>query len=842
MGFDQDNVRALNNQGVFPFVASHACVTNDFENIEVFGETWMVEADKGAVAFWGSSDYSYWNEDDLLQRAMFDSLYDAGFGQPSIAAMTDYGLAQVQATYPGSARYYWETYNVLGDPSLQIWIGPRQPDFTLQAEPGRMGVCSLGAASTTVDVSSFMGFTEMVTLDVSGAPAGVVTSFDLNPILPPANSLLTLTDNGALAGNYNLQVVGTAASQVHSIPLALDVFSMVPGQPGVIEPLDGAENQPVRPTFRWTQAHQGQTFEFELASDPAFVQVLKTVEALQSTSYSLDFDLETNSIYYWRVTPQNSCGAGTASTVSSFATEPAPGDCSLGSTTVIHYQADFESGADGWTHGGEGDTWSLSDLRRHSGNNAFYAQDSASVSNQRLVSPFITLPETNSPLSLQFWNYQDIEDRQGGCFDGGILEVSLDGAFWTQLTTQIQNDPYDGPIASTANNPLGGLQAWCGNPQDWAKTVVDVGNLAGETVQFRFRLGTDVSVGYEGWFIDDVQVRTCELGYAARFGLSSQGQTLPGGSVIHPLVLKNLGLADTFTLTLESGVWATTLLSEATITVSERSEVVIPVQVATPRLPGKGVSDRFTLLATSQGKPDQILRVHGDTLVEIAPGVALSPPVQHRLSVPGETVVHTFLITNTGDYTDTFNLSVAGNQWNITAPTNSGWLGPGERGEIELQVKIPLGSSSPEFVIQDVFTLTAASAWMGNTAQAVGHTYGNVTPEVSIQADQVKEGILGSVLRYEFTITNLGNYTDEFTLETHGSWQAWLSQASTGPLAPGESAMVVLFVRIPSEISAGTWDATNLTARSMLDNSVSASAQATSYGRYARVLIPLMRK
>ncbi|MCB1641770.1 MAG: immune inhibitor A, partial [Xanthomonadales bacterium] len=57
-------------------------------------------------------------------------------------------------------------------------------------------------------------------------------------------------------------------------------------------------------------------------------------------------------------------------------------------------------------------------------------------------------------------------------------------------------------------NPLAGLLAWC-NLQDWTKSVVDIDAFAGQTAQFRFRLGSDGSVGQEGWYIDDVKVQSC---------------------------------------------------------------------------------------------------------------------------------------------------------------------------------------------------------------------------------------------------------------------------------------------------------------------------------------------
>ena len=40
-------------------------------------------------------------------------------------------------------------------------------------------------------------------------------------------------------------------------------------------------------------------------------------------------------------------------------------------------------------------------------------------------------------------------------------------------------------------------------------------HLIGQTVQFRFRLGTDDynNLDYEGWYIDDFRLHTCQLLY-----------------------------------------------------------------------------------------------------------------------------------------------------------------------------------------------------------------------------------------------------------------------------------------------------------------------------------------
>ncbi len=115
-------------------------------------------------------------------------------------------------------------------------------------------------------------------------------------------------------------------------------------------------------------------------------------------------------------------------------------------------------------------------------------------------------------MSLIFWNDQTLEDRSGGCYDGAIIEVSTNGG--TSYTpiggASMLTDPYEGPI-NGASNALNGINGWCGDPQPYLRSVVDVTALAGETVRFRFRVGTDTSVGRvpHGWYIDDVTVQSC---------------------------------------------------------------------------------------------------------------------------------------------------------------------------------------------------------------------------------------------------------------------------------------------------------------------------------------------
>jgi hypothetical protein len=126
--FSQSNVNTLTNNGFYPFVCSHACLTNQFTVSECFGETWLRAQNKGSFAFWGATTNSYWDEDDVLEKSMFKSWWEDNI--EDIGGMTNMALFYLYQHYGGGGltKYYFEEYNVLGDSSVKIWrTNPSDP-------------------------------------------------------------------------------------------------------------------------------------------------------------------------------------------------------------------------------------------------------------------------------------------------------------------------------------------------------------------------------------------------------------------------------------------------------------------------------------------------------------------------------------------------------------------------------------------------------------------------------------------------------------------------------------------------------------------------------------------
>lgn len=115
-------------------------------------------------------------------------------------------------------------------------------------------------------------------------------------------------------------------------------------------------------------------------------------------------------------------------------------------------------------------------------------------------------------------------------YDGGVLEYTT-GSGWTDAASLFDAGSYNGAIDPGSSNPLAGRFAFTGNSSGLRSSRLNLSDLAGQTVRFRFRIGTDHSLDNYGWCIDDVRIYTC------------QAQTAP--PVFLPLTMRSASPAAT---------------------------------------------------------------------------------------------------------------------------------------------------------------------------------------------------------------------------------------------------------------------------------------------------------
>jgi uncharacterized delta-60 repeat protein len=106
---------------------------------------------------------------------------------------------------------------------------------------------------------------------------------------------------------------------------------------------------------------------------------------------------------------------------------------------------------------------------------------------------------------LYFRHQFDIEEG----YDGGVLEVSLDGGQFTDILAaggMFYYGGYNGTISGDYMSAIANRGAWTGNSQGYiTAAVIFPTAYAGHSASLRFRLATDCSESGSGWHIDSIE-------------------------------------------------------------------------------------------------------------------------------------------------------------------------------------------------------------------------------------------------------------------------------------------------------------------------------------------------
>jgi hypothetical protein len=152
-----------------------------------------------------------------------------------------------------------------------------------------------------------------------------------------------------------------------------------------------------------------------------------------------------------------------------------------------------------------------------SGTESWFAEDtgtgtvsSANVhTSPLLLSTPLALPAgQQSYLSFENWY---VTDYFGSDFyDGGTVELGVDGAVPANAEGPAWVNGPDHTLASGFGNTGAGRPAYAGDSRGWSVSKLDLTAQAGHTVQPQFTLRTDNQFGFIGWYLDDIQIYTCD--------------------------------------------------------------------------------------------------------------------------------------------------------------------------------------------------------------------------------------------------------------------------------------------------------------------------------------------
>jgi uncharacterized membrane protein len=130
------------------------------------------------------------------------------------------------------------------------------------------------------------------------------------------------------------------------------------------------------------------------------------------------------------------------------------------------------------------------------------------------------------------------------------------------------------------------------------------------------------------------------------------------------------------------------------------------VTVSVPADAGCNDFDTATVIASSQHTAAASDSAILTTSANADYCLTLEPPIATLQGDPGSDVVYALTATNTGISTDTFDVSIGGNNWPTIVPLTLGPLGSGMSATLGITVSVPLTAVCGDV---DIVTVTATS-------------------------------------------------------------------------------------------------------------------------------------
>lgn len=435
--------------------------------------------------------------------------------------------------------------------SCQLYAAFNRHAIACTTDPGA-NVCFSGCTPPAEPTLSATPGTSQVQLSWSDSGAGIV--YDLyrselgcgGGFIRIAQNLAgtALTDTsvaGGLTYSYQLVAHPTSGTACAAAPTACQ--SATPTVPSCSPPvaptgLNVTQVTVSRIDLSWTAVGGATGYNVYRATSLGGPYTLRGTVA--ATTFS-DSGLSGGTAFFYKVRAFTNACESTDSDAVTGSTEAC--------TTVSLYQSNFETGTglSNWTTQVLSGGSATNDWRgiqtcspAHSGTKIFRFGGTSCTGtygiNEIAVAapPAITVPAGTGNTRLSFWHRRDFETS----FDGGRVAAAVDGGstFFFGPDTALSGATYDNVIAGPGGNScppggLGGVSSFSGTQSTMVNTVVDLdaicdaalgtsGGCAGHTVKPGFLSITDCSVAGMGWFLDDVEVTTCQPGVVGPTGQS----------------------------------------------------------------------------------------------------------------------------------------------------------------------------------------------------------------------------------------------------------------------------------------------------------------------------------
>jgi hypothetical protein len=292
-----------------------------------------------------------------------------------------------------------------------------------------------------------------------------------------------------------------------------------------------------------------------------------------------------------------------------------------------------------------------------------------------------------------------------------------------------------------------------------------------------------------------------------------------GDTLNYTVTVTNTGQAiDNFNLSFgDNAGWSPGLNNSVLTIAGGASDNTTTLSVTIPANAIGGTIDGLWVQATSQADNAQKDNESATATVTVAPSVSVSIAPSSQSGSPGDTLVYTVTVNNTGNVNDTYTLDNNDNSGWVLSLSNTSVPVPAFSSDnnTTLNVTIPGGAENNA---QDNVTVTATGTSDNASASCLATSIITTFRGVSISISPPSQnGNNGDTLNYTVTVNNTGNVDDNYDL-TWGDDAGWSLNVSPNPIsvAASSSENATLSVTIPSNAIGGTID--NITVQAVSED------------------------
>ncbi|MFL6276911.1 MAG: S8 family serine peptidase, partial [Blastocatellia bacterium] len=322
-----------------------------------------------------------------------------------------------------------------------------------------------------------------------------------------------------------------------------------------------------------------------------------------------------------------------------------------------------------------GSNWTTTATNVDTAPNAAFHNDVNCITDNYLVSPAINI--TSGTAVLTFRNAFNLEAG----FDGSVLEVTTDaGATWADITSagiggSFVSGGYNRTISVNFSSPIAGRQAWSAlsggttATPTYITTMANMGaSLAGKTIQLRWRVASDSSVGATGQWVDTITITdgfvcsttcgapACTITCPANITKSNDPNQC--GAVTTYSAPTTTGTCGTVTCSPASGSFFPKGTTTVTCSTTAGPSCSFTVTVNDTQPPSITCPANVTAVTTTPGAPTATVNYPPPTASDNCPGVTTSCTPPSGSTFPLGTTSVTCTATDTSGNTATCSFTV----------------------------------------------------------------------------------------------------------------------------------------------------------------------------------------